>query len=281
MESRVTFDNGSFTNQKWDTSVVAESLSELPAPGKPQLEAVAAVNRIRARFGQPATTGDDRMHMAALMHAKYLALNKTSGHHQLPSAPGYFGATASMRLEVYGYVGASWEGVDFGSRNATEAIRGLFDAPLHRIPFLQPGRMSVGTGFHEQYLTVEFGQSDEEGTVLSPSNGESDVPVRWRNYETPNPLNAFPDAPRTLGYPIVLARFGRVNKLGLVTATLFSPQGEVVPSYFVPPSPERPGVALLIPRWPLEADASYAVHFVETTKGKDQEFRSTFQTGKG
>lgn len=279
MDCRVVFDDGNTVNQKWDTPVATDPLATLPAPDQKQLEAVAAINRIRGRMGLAAVTGDDRMHVAAVLHSKYLAENKTSGHHQLPTAAGYFGATSAMRLEVYGYVGPSWEGVEFGSRNPTEGVRGLFDAPLHRVPFLQPGKLAVGAGFHEQYLTLEFGEGDEEGTTVSPSNGESDVPLRWRNYETPNPLEAFPDAPRLVGYPIVLARFGRNPKLGKVEAKLFGPRGEEVAGYVVPPSRERPYVGLFIPREPLEGDASYSVSFTETGKdGKPREFRVTFRT---
>lgn len=280
-ECRVVFDNGSFLDEKWETTVAASPLTELPVPDQEQREALAAVNRIRVRLGQPALAIDDRLSIAAVLHSKYLAENKTTGHHEEPTKPGYFGATGAMRLEAYGYVGRSWEGVEFGSRNPTEAVRSLFDAPLHRIPFLQPGKFSIGSGYLSQYFTIEFGEGDAEGTVISPANGESEVPAHWRNYETPNPLKAFPEASRLVGYPIVLARFGWSPKMGTVSATLLGPYGEEVPCYFVPPSAERTSVSLLIPRAPLERDASYAVHFVEILNGREREFRSVFRTGKG
>jgi hypothetical protein len=280
IECRVLFDNGRIVDEKWDTTVLAAALAELPPPTQAQKEALAAINRLRERMGQPAVVSDDRMNFAATLHSKYLSEHKATGHHQDPTKAGYLGATGAMRLEAYGYVGASWEGVDFGSRNPTEAVRSLFDAPLHRLPFLQPGKFAVGNGFVGQHFTLEFGEGDSEGTVISPSNGESEVPIQWRNYETPNPLQAFPYAPKLVGYPIVLARFGRNPALGTVSAKLFGPSGEEVRCYFVPPTSSRAFAALLIPHFPLERDANYAVHFTETLKGKEREFRAVFRTAR-
>lgn len=281
VECRVLFDNGRFVEEKWDTTITAAPLLELPPADQAQKEALAAINRLRLRMDQPPVGSDDRMNLAAMLHSRYLADNKATGHHQDPAKPGYFGAMGAMRLEAYGYVGTSWEGVDFGSRNPTEAVRSLFDAPLHRLPFLQPGQFVVGSGFVGQHFTLEFGEGDSEGTIVSPSIGESEVPIQWRNYETPNPLKDFPDAPRLVGYPIVLARFGRTPALGTVSARLYGPTGEQIACYFIPPNSTRAFAALLIPQAPLERDASYAVHFIETFKAGEREFRAVFRTAKG
>lgn len=216
--------------------------------------------------------------MAARLHSQYLALNKGGGHVQSPGAPGFFGATGAARLETFGFVGGSWEGIDFGSHSPTEAVRSLFDAPYHRLPFLQPGNVRFGSGFQDQYLTVEFGVGDVEGTVVSPSDGETDVPIQWRNYEVPDPLRAFPGAPKQVGYPIVLVRHGRKPRLGTVEAKLYGPDAEEVECYLTP-APDKAAI-ILIPRRPLRSKSRYDAVFKERTfLGSERTFRAGFTTG--
>ncbi|MGV3615833.1 MAG: CAP domain-containing protein [Fimbriimonas sp.] len=273
VECRVTFENGVYVNEKWDTKVAPDALAELPAADPSQREALAAVNRLRERLRLEPMQGDDRLNYAARLHSEYLSINKTSGHHQDPRAKGYVGATSPMRLESCGYIGGSWEGVDFGSRTPTEAVRNLFDAPYHRLPFLQPGRVLLGSGFHDDRMTLEFSRSGDEGTVVSPADGETDVPARWRNFEKPNPLQEFPGAPREVGYPIVYVRFGRAPSPPDVTGTLAGPDGETVETY-VTRAPESAAL-FLIPKRPLQSAKTYEATFTEPRNGRRVRTRFT------
>jgi uncharacterized protein YkwD len=282
VECRVTFDDGRTMDEKWETRVAASSIDELPPADQGQREALAAANRLRARLNLPPFVGDDRLNLAALLHSQYLGRNGATGHRQDPNAPGYFGATAALRLEAYGFVGGSWEGIDFGSRTPTEAIRNLFDAPYHRIPFLQPGRVSFGSGFHGQHLTAEFGLGDAEGTVVSPADGQTEVPTSWRNFERPDPLRAFPGAPKQVGYPIVVVRHGRRPTMKVVSATLAGPEGENVPCYLTagPKDESIAAGAILIPCRPLLPQTEYTVVFTETDeRGAPRTYRAQFRTG--
>jgi len=285
VECHVFMPKGVRFDQAWESRIASDAASALPAPVASQVEALAAINAIRKALDLPAMVGDDRMNIAALQHSRYLAKNKDFGHKEDPAKDGYFGTNASDRLAVYGWIGGCWEDVSYGTPNATEAVKGLFDAPYHRVPFLQPGVISCGAGFADQRLTLEFGASKEEDTVVSPADGQTDIPTSWRNFERPDPLRMHRQTDGVTGYPIVLAQFGsRTQRLGTVLkARLFDSDGNEVPTWLNTPENDEnlTTAAVLIPQRPLKPKVTY--HYSFALKGSDGRTVSTsgiFTTGK-
>lgn len=267
VECRVTFENGFHFDQTWDTTVADAPLNELPGPTPDQETALSEANRLRKLVGLEPMVHDPRMNMAALGHSLYLVRNRATGHGESPGTPGYLARNGGERLEAYGWVGGSWEGVNFGGEDVPTSVRELFDAPYHRIPFLQPGPLPFGSGFSEKSLTIEFGDTVREETVASPADGQTGIPTSWHNFESPDPVRVHGAEARLTGYPVVLARFGR-EKLQVSSARMLDPNGDV-PCWLNTPAndPSLTSAAILIPQAPLRAGTVYQVIW-ETSGGE-------------
>lgn len=278
---RITFDNGATFDQRWETRVAVSPLSEFPAPNALQQKALATINALRANLKLPAVTCDDRMNLAALQHSLYLATHGVAGHDEEPNRSGFLGKTGADRLEAYGWVGGSWEDVNVGAIDLKESITELFDAPYHRIPFMQPGTFDVGSGFENSRLTVEFGTSRDSAIVISPADGQKNVPCAWTNFESPNPLRFHGGAKRT-GYPIVCGVFGPdLPKLNYVKATLLAEGGHEVPCWLNSQDNDAflTGAAVLFPQSALKPNTRYTVHFsAQNDNRKPIEASATFTT---
>lgn len=285
VECHVFMPKGIRFDQAWESKISSDAASVLPAPVASQVEALAAINAIRKPLALPAMVSDDRMNAAALQHSRYLAKNKDFGHKEDPAKDGYSGSNASDRLAAYGWVGGCWEDVSYGTPNAAEAVKGLFDAPYHRVPFLQPGVIACGAGFADQRLTLEFGTARQEETVVSPADGQTDIPTRWRNFERPDPLRMHRQSDGVTGYPIVLAQFGgRGQRLGTVLkARLFDSDGQEVPTWLNTPENDEnlTNAAVLIPQRALKAKTTYQYSFaVKGPDGRTVNTSGIFTTGK-
>ncbi|MEZ0327884.1 MAG: CAP domain-containing protein [Fimbriimonas sp.] len=276
----VTFDGVYKFNKSWTATVSTVSLATLPTATSAQVEIASRVNEIRQSIGLPPVQIDNRLNVAAFKHSEYLTMNGMMGHNQVPGTKGFFGQTHQDRLAVYGWAGGAWEGVTYGSESIGQGVQQLFDAPYHRLPFLQPGSISFGSGFVGTRMTMEFGGSSKGGTVVSPANGEANVPTKWKNAESPNPMRLHGGQTQT-GYPIVLARFSdNVRKIKIAQATL-TLDGAAVPVFLnTPENDDRlEFAAIMFPQKALKAKASYMATF----KGSDNlgnpiEVTSTFKT---
>lgn len=279
---KVVVDDFMPVTKSWDFKVATEASTRLPQPSANQLKVVNAVNEIRSRIGLPPFEVDDRLCAAANTHTNYLKRNGLTGHYQRPDDPGFLGQTPSDRLNAFGYTDGSWEGVDFGSQSVQQSIRRLYDAPYHRLPFLQPGTTSIGTGFLPSHTTLEFGMSDASGTVVSPAPQERDVPVSWRGPERPDPL-AIHGLSGVVGYPIVFAYFTpQGERIYVEKARLSSSSGEKIPFALNTPDNDEhlDFAAFLIPRQPLKPYTTYEVTVEAKTKsGKDVSTSWRFTTG--
>lgn len=279
---RITFDNGAAFDQRWETRVAVSPLVSFPSPNALQQKALTTVNAFRGNLKLPAVTCDDRMNLAALQHSLYLATNRTTGHGEEPGRSGFLGKSGAERLEAYGWIGSSWEDVNVGAIDLRESITELFDAPYHRIPFMQPGTFDIGTGFEDSRLTVEFGTSPDSGVVISPSDGQKGVPCAWTNFESPNPLRFHGNAKRT-GYPIVCSVFGpELPKLNYVKASLVADGGHEVPCWLNSQDNDAylTGAAVLFPQSPLKPNTRYIVRFsAQDDNGKPIEASAIFTTG--
>src|SRR5262249_31329272 len=151
----------------------------------------------------------------------------------------FCGNAPGDRLDAFGFSQSSWEGVDYGPQHGSESVQRLYDAPYHRLPFLQPGTGAVGAGFVPTHMTVEFGTSDETATVVSPSDGQKNIGLSWHGPESPDPL-AIHGVDGTCGYPIVFGYFSpTMDKIVVDGATLRTTRGEDVPFWLNTPANDK------------------------------------------
>jgi uncharacterized protein YkwD len=279
---KVVVDDFLPVTKAWSFSIAPGAITAVPQPNASQVRSVQVLNGIRARIGLPAMEIDPRLCAAALAHTNYLDQNNLTGHYQRPGDPGFIGNTPAQRLDAFGYSDGSWEGVDSGSDTPEQSLRRLFNAPYHRLPFLQPGTMSVGAGFAIDHMTVEFGMSSATGTQVSPAPQERNVPLSWHGPERPDPL-AVHGLSGVVGYPIVFARFSpKAEKIVVQKATLTTALGESVPFVMNTPANDEhlDFAAFIIPRKPLKPNTGYQVSVeARTASGKDISTSWLFVTG--
>lgn len=282
VEAKVMVDGFMPVKKEWDFTVATGAATKVPEPSADQLRAVDAVNEIRARIGLQPFQADNRLCAAAMAHTNYLKLNGLTGHYQHAGDPGFVGQTPAERLDAFGYGDSSWEGVDFGSQSVHDSLRRLYDAPYHRLPFLQPGTTVVGAGFLSSHMTLEFGMSGQTGTVVSPAPQEQGVPLTWSGPERPDPL-AVHHMSGVVGYPIVFAHFTPSGeKISVRRARLTTGDGDAVEIALNTPENDEhlDFAAILIPVRPLRPNMVYEASVdAVTASGKAVSTTWRFMTG--
>lgn len=110
-------------------------------------EAFAELNAIRASMGMPALQENEALKRAAQAHAAYLVRNHLSSHKEQAGKEGFTGTAPMDRALRAGY-GARFVGENLStkSKNAHDAVTGLFSAIYHRFGFLNPAFDEVGIG---------------------------------------------------------------------------------------------------------------------------------------
>jgi len=276
----VEFDGRYRAEKEWTFEVSPEAAVRLPDPSAEQVATVDRVNEIRRRLGLPEFWHEPSLAAAASSHSAFLATNRAFGHAQDPAMPGFTGRTARERAMAFGYAGSVWEDVGYSARPGADLVRELFDAPYHRLPFLQPGAAPVGAGVSGPFLTLNFGSAAEAGLTVSPAPDERDVPVSWDGVETPCPLDGH-GLRGPVGYPIVAAWFGE-GKLELVEARLVDSKGAEVPTVANHPGndPHLESAVFLIPRVPLSPGERYRVLLRVRIGGKEAERDWSFATAR-
>jgi hypothetical protein len=273
--------DGGTLDESWTFTVLGEARELLP-PSTSQHRTLQAVNRFRAEMGLPPFRMNDNLNMASLLHSRYLAANNTTGHYQKEGKPLFFGVEPGDRHEALGWTGDSWETVSYGSSTEEESVRNLIDAPYHRIPFIQPGEQSFGSGFHGERLTASFSMSKEKATVVHPYPGQANVPVLWDFNERPNPLRLHAGARRPVGYPIMLVHFDKTPmRLNVRAAYLLDASGREVPSFLNTPTNDKELVnaLILMPKGPLAPNSDYTVQIeASVANGPDVSRRWSFRT---
>jgi uncharacterized protein YkwD len=246
--------------KKWEAIVREDAVPDYLAPDAQSNEALLAVNELRLATGLPVVKLDECLGHVAEMHSRYLSENRRIGHTQFPSEPGFFGASLKERLNRFGWNEPATEAVtdDFGS--PTLSVNAAFDAPYHRLPFLAPGPVEFGVGVEGKALTLLFGHSSENRTVLSPAPQQSNVPNLWHNTENPNPVRFFNQAGTFLGYPVVISQAGSTSAIKVLDFEVRGPNG-VLDCHLVDGTvdPQLRGAAFLIPARPLQRRTTYQV----------------------
>lgn len=271
VQCRVLVDQRLEVKKNWTFRVSQDAVSSLPSPDSVQDLSLAETNNYRRSLGLEPAYQESRLNAASLAHVKYLSRNRRTGHYEKSGEPGFVGATPSDRLEAFGYCGGSWECVSYNSGGVKESVRDLFHAPYHRIPFLQPGRMPVGTGFAGKNFSIKFGEGDERGLSVSPGVNQSGVPTSWDGNESPNPLRMHGAEGQSVGYPIVFSYFGEDNPVLKLKRATLTCDGEPVPFWANSSvnDDHLENSILVMPKKSLRPNTRYQVSIEASVNGKD------------
>jgi hypothetical protein len=207
--------------------------------------------------------------------------NRTAGHGLTPGGEGYTGRTPGDRASHFGYRGSNSEAVAWGDFGVEDMVQGLFDAPYHRVLFMQPRTPDFGGSYLQGTLCIKFGGETGNGVVVSPADGAQNVRPYWDGIETPDPLRGT-GLHGAVGYPIVLAAFGTsAEGFRFVSAKLSGPDGAVKARVLHPGNDEHADRAVIvIPHKPLAKDTRYTVVIAYANSSGAREARSTFTTAR-
>lgn len=264
----VTIDDHMPVKKEWEFIVPSSAPETVPAASAQQRALIDTINNYRREMGLQPFVNDDRLAAAATAHTEYLRINNITGHQESSSKPGFVGEMPMERLESFGFLQDSWECVDYGGETQEECLADLFDAPYHRIPFMQPGALLCGTGFKDRHLTVEFEMAKMTATTVSPYPGQQNVPVSWTCHERPNPLRIHGvDLP--VGYPIVINHFTPDNQKIVIKSVVMKAEGGAdVPVYVnTPANDEKLSYsAFIMAKDPLRPGTTYEVEVTGYTE---------------
>ncbi len=256
--------------EKWTFTVSELAFGEVPViQTADQIEGLKAVNDYRTLFGLDEVQINNLLNHAALAHAQYLAVNHEddsdlSLHEESPDGMGFIGETVSERRQYMGYMHALAEDVSYGLGSLVDSIDGLFDAPYHRTPFLDPSMYEIGIAQAGDYVVIEFGFKDEvpEGVemVVSPAPGDTDVSTTFDGYEVPDPLRRHTSYKYPVGYALMATLTGdSLESIRLVDARLTDGDGQRVRLLTDTPAndDELYTEVILLPVDPLLPDTGY------------------------
>lgn len=221
-------------SKSWSFTVARNVISELPSSyTTEQRTGFAAVNDYRLIYGLPPLTMNASLTAAAVKHAQYLKNNNVdpsavSLHDEKASLPGYIGATLGERARFVGFVGGIAEDVSYYSGSLVESIDSLFDAPYHRIPFLDPATKEIGIAQEGDYVVIEFGvdPSKTPELLVTPAPGDAYVPTTFDGHEEPDPLRLHTSVSYPVGYPLMASVSGtNVKSVSLQSAKLTDAKG--------------------------------------------------------
>ena len=259
VECRAIFDGTATFVKRWETTVAPDATATLPAPTVSQKRMLSAVNAKRHDLGLPDLVIDDRLDAAASAHVAYMCKNNEAGHDESPNNPGFVGQTGGIRCESFGWCTGSWEGVSVGEPSMDLAIANLYDAPYHRIPFMEAGTAAFGAGFNDARTTILFGMARTQSVTVSPADGQKEIPTIWVNHEEPSPLRGH-TTKNFCGYPLVLAGFGpTIGILQVSSASLQSADGKSVEIWLLTAADDQflKNAAIIIPLQPLQPGTTY------------------------
>lgn len=238
-------------------------------------------NLIRQELGLPMFSQDQRITDAAMAHSRYMSFNGACGHVEESGKSGFTGTQPWDRVAAYGYKGPCYEDACLGKDDPKEAIRLLFNAPYHRIAFLQPGAVRLGAGMVDGALTADFTVSTQSGVGMSPARGQKGIPTTWDGNESPNPLRLH--SPQgSVGYPIVFGYYSpRMEPISITSFELRDCEGNLVSAFLNTPANDNMlrFNAVLIPSRPLVPEEIYEVRVAgKTASGKSIDTNWKFTT---
>jgi hypothetical protein len=282
-ECTAVFGDGLPATRKWSFIIADDARASLPEPGEDQRLLCDAVNVYRAAVSLPPMRLHPSLCAAAEAHAGYLQRNNLNGHMEQEGLLGYTGRDPLDRVVAFGYANSCMEAVQLGCKIPAEAVASLFDAPYHRLPFLQPGIVDFGGFSRDGWTSLEFGMPKDAGVVVYPADGQKGIPTLWNGMETPNPLRMH-NATGPVGYVATFyAMLAPGEQIRVDGARLNTAEGEEVPVYVNTPTCDEilPNGVFLIPKAPLSPFTEYVAAVKATDpQGRDISRTWSFTTGE-
>lgn len=273
-----------FLSQSWSFTVNENALNSFSLSTDEQNQALKYANNFRKSIGLPLLNINYSLNAASKAHTNYMILNSRTSHDELQSNKGYSGGTPSIRAQAYGYNGTTIaENVSSGFDDLNGALQAFISAPYHRLAWLNPYARDFGYYGQNGYHTLLFGSviGGDDLVVTYPYNNQIDIPIRWENTETPNPLRNSPDD--SIGYPITISYFSDKKATSIVVekVTLKDHLGENIKIYSKGPKNDEylTDSVIIIPAEPLKSDTKYSVSSTLTVYfegGTKKEVRHSF-----
>lgn len=249
----------------WTFTVNAQALTSFPKATSDQLTALQAVNDYRKLLGIQELTLNNSLSLAATGHAKYMDLNDLFSHYEIKGKSGFFGEDVGDRTQYYGFSNGVYEDIsEQYDASPINAVDGLFDAPYHRIPFMDPDVNEFGYGQKGFFHALNFGVADpQEAFVTYPTADGKNIPAQWNGNEIPDPLRNAKGIVYPVGYPIMAGIYGpSVNRVEYVSGKLVrnSDGKELAIQVNSAPADEHlTREVIMIPILPLSANETYTV----------------------
>ena len=264
--ARIKLKRYNWIEKSWSFTISKSSLATLPLPNQVQLNALDYANDYRYIMKLPLFESNSALNMSAQVHANYQTTVGELTHYQSSGNPSFIGESVQDRAAYYGFNGMVAEDISYNTKPSIQkSVDDLFDAPYHRIPFLNPALDRLGYGEKQYYSVLNFGsviQPKESTIVAYPGDGQVEVPIEWENYETPDPLRFYPNAPKKVGYPIMVGIYGgETESIQLIDAKLINSTGQEVPAYINSPQTDDhlSQEVIIIPQSPLKTNSKYRV----------------------
>lgn len=264
--ARIKLKRYNWIEKSWSFTISKSSLTTLPQANLAQLKAIDYANDYRYIMKLPLFESNSALNMSAQVHANYQNTVGKLTHYQSSANPAFIGESVKDRAAYYGFNGMVAEDISYNTKPSIQkSVDDLFDAPYHRIPFLNPALDRLGYGEKQYYSVLDFGgviQPKESTFVAYPGDGQIQVPIEWENYETPDPLRLYPNAPKKVGYPIMVGIYGEdTESIQLIDAKLINSDGQQVQVYINSPQTDDQlsQEVIIIPQSPLKTNSKYRV----------------------
>ncbi len=258
------------------TGAPVEAAGAVPTPIPASADWLSVVNYYRAMAGVAPVTENATYSAGAQAHARYMVLNATITHDEIPGLPGY--STAGDEAANNGNVAVS----SVATTTARQHLEQWISGPFHAIGLLRPGLRTAGFGMYSDAgagpwraaatLDVLRGVDSSvrpAAPVVFPANGTTTHLSKLTSGESPD-ARALCGWSGDAGQPL-LAMFPSAP--GTATVSLTGPNGPVTACALGPSNTSGTAQQLLagsnavavIPRSPLVAGA-YQVE-ISTSSG--------------
>lgn len=260
----------------------------------PLVAAWRRLNEVRQAAGLRPVPLDRDLGHGALLHARYLTLNRVPPHAD-PSSPHPQIFTFSPHIERPDRPGYTDEGEEAGRKSCLsydetplESVDRFIASYHHRLPLLRRDLVAVGLasvaspGGRVNVLRLE-NDDDLDGATprVYPLDGQRDVPLEMspENPE-PRPLEWFAGAPNgqlVSGFPVTID-FGSAVEVWGVTGSIRTAAGELIESHTTSMSMAFRTTGAVLPRAPLAPATTYHVEAAATVERRPWRARWSFTT---